>query len=261
MVPAAVGFQCPECVAAGQSNQRLVTSTFGQADPVVTYALIAMNAAMFLLTAMSPAVSDQLDLFAGINRLVPPVLVSGIADGEWWRVLTSGFLHAGILHIGFNMYALYILGPAMERTVGWPRFITIYFVSLIGGSAGALLSTDPRVATVGASGAIFGMFGAFIFLQLSRGQNPMQGGIGPIILLNLFITLVIPGISKGGHVGGLIAGIICGYVLLGRNRTEALQRARHTKVLVPACLALGVVLFGVAVWAAYYATDNLGALI
>ncbi len=258
MIPAAVGFQCPECSSSGRANQRLVAASLGRVDPVVTYGIIALNAAVFVALLMSASFSDRFDLFAGLFR---SGAVGGIASGEWWRVVTSGFLHAGIMHIGFNMYALYIMGGAMERTVGWPRFLTIYAVSLIGGSAGALLSTSPFVATVGASGAIFGLFGAFVFLQMSRGQNPWQGGIATIILINLAITFLIPGISKGGHIGGLIAGTVCGYILLGRTREEGRQRAAQSRVLIPVCLALGLGLFALAVWAADYATANLEALI
>jgi membrane associated rhomboid family serine protease len=208
--------------------------------------------------AASAQFTARFYLFAGPSTLE---VVGGVAEGEWWRIITGGFLHANLLHLAFNMYALYIVGGAMERVVGWPRFLTIYMVSLLGGSAGALLTTDPFIPTVGASGAIFGLFGAFVFLQMSRGMNPMQGGIGPTILLNLLITFAIPGISKGGHIGGLVAGLICGYILLGRNRVEARTRRDATRVLIPVCLAVGLACAVLGVWAADYAASHSSALI
>ena len=130
----------------------------------------------------------------------------GVANGEWWRVGTAAFLHANTLHILFNMYALWLLGRALERYIGAGRFLAIYAVSGITGSAGALLLTNLYTPTVGASGAIFGLMGALLVLE--RRGVPLVGPIIPVLAINLFISWRIPGISIGGHVGGLIGGVV-----------------------------------------------------
>ena len=135
-----------------------------------------------------------------------------VADGDWWRIITSGFLHAGLLHIAFNMYFLYFLGTLLEPAIGKVRFGIIYFVALLGGSVGALL-LSPNDVTVGASGAVFGLMGAAILAMRARGIDPMQSGLGVTLLLNLGITFVIPGIAIGGHLGGFAAGFIIGYFM------------------------------------------------
>jgi membrane associated rhomboid family serine protease len=160
-----------------------------------------------------------------------------VADGEWWRIITGGFLHAGLLHIAFNMSFLYFLGSMLEPEIGRLRFGIIYFVSLLGGSFGALI-LDPNVASVGASGAVFGVMGAAILAMRARGIDPMQSGLGVTLLLNLGITFLIPGISKGGHIGGLVAGLLVGYLMF-----EVGERRRlSTTPLLGVCAALGVAL-------------------
>jgi membrane associated rhomboid family serine protease len=180
-----------------------------------------------------------------------------IAEGEWWRVITGGFLHVNVIHIAFNMWALYLMGNVMERVIGPVRFTTIYLVSLIGGSFGAILLT-PDAPTVGASGAIFGLFAAFACLELSVGHNPMKGGIGPTIVINLVITLIFSGafsisdqvgirISVGGHVGGLVAGGICGAMMFGLNPAQSRKLARQQTLTTTLSAALGVGLFVAAI--------------
>ena len=140
-------------------------------------------------------------LFGSIRGL--PAL--GVAHGQWWRIVSSGFMHEDLLHIGFNMYVLYILGQMLEPALGRVRFGTVYGVSLLTGSFGALLVT-PHSPTVGASGAIFGLMGAAAVEMRARQIPIMQSGVGGLILINLVISFTLPGISWGGHIGGLIGG-------------------------------------------------------
>lgn len=134
---------------------------------------------------------------------------------EWYRLVTSGFVHFGIIHLAFNMFALYQLGQMVERAIPRVQFALLYFASLLGGSLGALLveGTNPSL-TAGASGAVFGLLGAAAVGLHRRGINIFSTGIGTALLLNLFITFSISGISIGGHLGGLAAGGICGFVML-----------------------------------------------
>ena len=136
-----------------------------------------------------------------------------VAAGDWWRLLSDGFLHANPLHIGTNMLSLFFIGRLVEPAIGTLRTGLIYFVSLAAGSLGVLI-VDPGEATLGASGAIFGLAGALLVLAHLRGAGVMQTGIGPMILLNLVFTVSIPGISIGGHFGGLIGGCVLGYLIL-----------------------------------------------
>jgi len=140
-----------------------------------------------------------------------------IASGQTWRIVTSGFVHESLIHVGFNMWVLWVLGTAFESYVGARRMIIVYGVSLLWGSAGALL-LSPGVLTIGASGAIFGVMGALVVMFRQRGIAIMQSGLGFLILINLGFTLTVPGVSIGGHLGGLIGGALCGFVLSGYGR-------------------------------------------
>ena len=133
-------------------------------------------------------------------------------DG-WYRLVTSGFLHFGLLHLAFNMYFLYVLGPILERPLGRTRFALLYFASLLGGSLGVILS-DSTSITAGASGAVFGLLGAATVGLWRRGVNPFSTGIGTALLINLFITFFVPGISIGGHLGGAAVGALCALTML-----------------------------------------------
>jgi membrane associated rhomboid family serine protease len=140
-----------------------------------------------------------------------------IADGDWYRIVTGGFLHAGPLHLLFNMYVLYIAGTLLEPGIGTPRFLAIYFVSLFAGSFGALL-LDPNTVTVGASGAIFGLMAAVVVVARGRGMEELASQFGLFIVLNLALTFAIPNISIGGHLGGLIGGGVAALLLVGVER-------------------------------------------
>jgi len=206
MTATQVGMRCPEC-----SRQRTQVRTMRslESDPRLTYALIAANVIAFLGVVASGGT-----LFSGGGTLTIDGALRGnfVADGEWWRLLTSGFLHAGLIHLSLNMFILYLLGGLLEPAIGKVRFGLIYLVALLSGSFGALLLT-PDALTLGASGAVFGLMGAAVIVMRARGINPMESGIGMLILLNLGITFLVPGISIGGHVGGLIGGGLAAYVL------------------------------------------------
>lgn len=137
----------------------------------------------------------------------------GMADGEWYRLVTSGFLHFGIIHLAFNMLLLYQLGQLLEPALGRARFVLLYFAALFAGSFGALL-TAPNSLTGGASGAVFGLMGAAAVGLHRRGVNVFSTGIGTTLLINLVLTFSIRGISVGGHLGGVITGGLCGWVML-----------------------------------------------
>jgi membrane associated rhomboid family serine protease len=209
MTPTPVGMRCPDC--AGQ-KQRVQSLRSMHVDPTVTYVLIAINVLMFL---GSGAGGSFLTGSGGSSRVFQDLALWGPAidiGHDYWRLVTAGFLHSGLLHIGFNMYILYWLGTMLEPALGHARFLALYFTSLLAGSFGALL-LSPNAVTVGASGAVFGLMGAAFVMQRARGIDPMQSGIGPVILLNLAISFVIPNISIGGHLGGLICGAAAAFAM------------------------------------------------
>jgi membrane associated rhomboid family serine protease len=200
MTPTPVGMRCPEC-SKDKTPVRTLSSM--HANPTVTMALIVINAVAFLASGQfgvgSSASSNQ--VFAN-GALYGPLIDQ---NNEYWRLVTSGFLHAGFIHIAFNMYLLYMLGNMLEPALGNVKFALVYVVGLLGGSFGALL-VNPTAVTVGASGAIFGLMGAAFFELRNRGIDPFQSGIGGLILLNLAFSFVLSNISIGGHIGGLIGG-------------------------------------------------------
>ncbi len=207
MTTTSVGMRCPDC-ASQKTQVRTVRNMTD--EPTLTYVLIAINVVVAFGTLFSGGGSTSaggtlLD-DGGLSRF-------DIEQGEYWRLVTSGFLHAGLLHLLFNMFGLYILGGLLEPAIGRLRFGTIYVVSLLAGAFGALL-LQPEGLTVGASGAIFGLMGAAVIVMRSRGMNPMESGLGLWIGLNLLITFTIPNISIGGHIGGLLGGALAAFVLV-----------------------------------------------
>lgn len=196
---------------------------------LMTMSLIVANVAVFLLVllvsrepaALTGGVTDM-HLRLGLSKdvLAQPIVWQSDDGGlfmtepdGWYRLITSGFLHFGIIHLGFNMYFLYVLGPMLEPALGRVRFLLLYVASMLGGALGVIL-IDTGGMTAGASGAVFGLLAAATVGLWRRGVNPFTTGIGTALLLNLFITFAIPGISIGGHLGGAIAGAICGAVML-----------------------------------------------
>lgn len=228
MRSAAVGHQCPNCVDEGAKSVRKPKGSLG-AKPIVTYVLIAANVVMFVLQMVVPGLQQALFLWpAGV-----------VAYDEYYRLLTSAFLHDGPTHILFNMWALWVIGPALERWLGKTRFITLYFLSALGGSVLVYLLTPINVPTLGASGAIFGLFGAT--LALSRKLNFDMRWIAGLIVVNLVITFVVPSISWQGHIGGLLTGAALGAVY------AYAPRANRMLIEVSVSLVL-VVSFVALVW-------------
>ncbi len=201
MTQASIGHHCPECVAS--QGQRVYTPRdLTQQRPPVTTALIVANVVTFLGQMLS---ADRLTVW---GLLFGPE----VADGELWRVLTSGFLHGGLLHIGFNMYALWIFGPTLERGVGTLRFALMYLAGLLGGSVAVLLF-DFGQPTLGASGAVLGLAGALSAVLWVRGINIFRTSLAGILVLNLALPLLVGGISFWGHFGGIAAGFVAGLFL------------------------------------------------
>lgn len=165
--------------------------------------------------------------------------------GEWYRIVTSGFVHFGIIHVGFNMYLLYMLGQMLEPGIGRVKFALVYFASLFGGSAGAML-LQPGGFHGGASGAVFGLMGAAFVGYRLRGINPFATGIGTLLLLNLFITFAIPGISIGGHLGGVVAGAICAAVVLAPVRGRYPEWASYALPVVVMVVSVALTAFAVS---------------
>lgn len=217
MTQAAVGVRCPECSGRksgpAPAARRLGARTSGTA--VATTTLVVINVLVYLVE-MTQGVGLR---GVGGSELIDQGAIYGpaIADGEWWRLVTGGFLHASIIHIAFNMYLLWILGGALERYAGTARFLAIYFAGLLWGSAGALV-LSPESNTVGASGAVFGLMAALYLLERQRGIALLGGSVGALLLINLAFSFFFPGISIGGHVGGIIGGAAAAFILSGYGK-------------------------------------------
>jgi membrane associated rhomboid family serine protease len=230
MNDAAVGHQCTECVGAGAKTVHQPRTSFGGrqhgAKPVVTYALIAVNVLMFALQTVSADLQSELVLFS-----------PAVADGDLYRLLTSAFLHYGVTHLLFNMWALYVVGPPLEAQLGRLRFSALYVLSALGGSVLVYLLSSLGAATAGASGAIFGLFGA-TFVVGKRLNLDVRWVVG-LIAINLAFTFVIPlmggqNISWQGHVGGLITGAVvaAAYAYAPREGRTAIQVSATAAILV-----------------------------
>lgn len=263
MTPTPVGMRCPEC-----SKQRTEVRTARNltADPTLTFTLIGINVIVFL-AEMFGGTGMQIqgsfaDQFALLGVGTQNGEVIGVSQGEWYRLITGGFLHANFIHIGFNMYLLYLLGSMIEPAVGKLRFGALYFASLLGGSLGVMIMNPgaligPLELTVGASGAVFGLIAAGFLVERSQGLGLFQSSLGMLLVLNLVITFLIPGVSIGGHIGGMIVGGICGYLMLVWAPRENSKQAGN--VALGATIVIGLAAAAGAIWAADYAVQN-GAL-
>ena len=242
MTFAAVGIRCPDHANVGavkpspaRTMQSVRRTTRSIAAPATT-ALIAIIVVVYMITA---AQGGGINLPGG--KLFSDWALQGLAvsDGNWWRLVTAMFLHGSLLHLAFNMFALYWLGNIIEQALGTPRFLLVYFVSGLAGSAGALWFSSAFDVTVGASGAIFGLIGALLILEyLSTGSLMGQALI--LILVNLALTFAVPGISIGGHLGGLAGGIVATFALMRYSVSP--QRT----VGIAVAIGVGVVSVGLA---------------
>jgi membrane associated rhomboid family serine protease len=216
---------------------------------LVAYALIAINFVVFVwmagvnsdnLTGRRITQQDvDLGLFKELCRGGFCAADIGTVHGEWYRLISAGFLHFGILHIAFNMLLLFQLGNLLEPVVGRIRFGLLYFASLLGGAAGVLV-LSPHELTGGASGAVFGLLGAAAVALWLRGVNPLSTGIGTLIVLNLFITFTLPNVSIGGHLGGLIAGAAAGWFVAAPKHRRVPVAVTYIAPLAVAVIALGI---------------------
>lgn len=213
LTPASVGFHCRQCVAESRAARPVARTISGGVhgqQPVVTFALIAVNVVVFLVTMIQGGGESGLGSSSWFrDGALTPVVAS---SGEWWQLLTSGFLHVSVLHIAMNMLSLYFIGVGLERVLGPVRFGAVYLLSLLGGSAAVMLFSDEFTATAGASGAIFGVLGA-LAVTLKRLRVDMRQ-LGIIIALNAFITFTVSGISWQAHLGGFIVGGIVGAAMV-----------------------------------------------
>lgn len=222
MTMAPVGIRCPDHSGQPQGVGRVATGVRRAASEggsgQLTRGLLAVNVGIFLVmvatgATLSRAGGPLYEWGALFVRARAGGEVLGLAEGEWWRLLSAAFLHHGIFHLGMNMLVLYLVGTPLEMALGRARYLTIYFVSALAGSAGALL-LSPGAITVGASGAIFGIFGAAVVLE-RQGVYALGGSIMGLVILNLIITFTIPNISVGGHLGGFVGGAL-GMLALSR---------------------------------------------
>ncbi len=230
LVQANVGSHCLDCAKASRPDIKTRARFWSARQPVlVTTILIGLNIAVFiailLVTADPSALGGGVTnahLELGLSRQVleQPIIWQGdngsvfiTQPDEWYRVVTSGFLHFGLIHIALNMFFLYVLGPMLEPQLGRIRFLLLYIASMLGGALGVVL-LDSGGISAGASGAVFGLLAAAAVGQWRRGINPLTTGIGSTLLLNLVITFAIPGISIGGHIGGALAGALCATTML-----------------------------------------------
>jgi membrane associated rhomboid family serine protease len=208
MIPASVGFQCPECVREGNKGVRQARTMFGgsvSGDPGwVTKALIAINVVAFVVQQASNEFTRRLwDVGITVD---PDGTIAGVASGEYYRLITSAFLHGGFLHLALNMYALYLFGPEIEAALGRWRFTALYLVSAVGGSVVSYTFGQPFQPSVGASGAVFGLLGAYfvILRRLRRDTTPLL----VLLAINLVLGFTVARIDWRAHLGGLVVGAL-----------------------------------------------------
>ena len=268
-IEAPVGYQCPRCAQGGQPVRRMVDVV--QHAPV-TRALVGVIAVLFVVTSVVPAVTTSF----GLRPIVlTPDGVAALASlagwyqpselaltiGEPWLLLTSGFLHANLMHVGFNGLLLWQLGHLLEPLLGRGRYVALYAAGLFGGSLGVVLVSwvsvlagisgidlvgqilggNPLQLTIGASGAVFGLMGAAMVVLRARGVNPWRTSIGTLVALNLVLTFLVPAISVGGHLGGLLAGVVAGRLLMV-DREQAASRRNAVFGLALAMVVVSLVL-------------------
>lgn len=238
MTPASVGFHCPECTRSGAQRVIPARAVLARRDAApVTTALIIVNVVAFF----AQQATDRSGGFSLTNWgiLFGPL----VGAGEWWRIVTSGFLHGGLMHLGFNMLALWSFGPALERALGPARYALAYLASLLAGTV-AVLTFNYTTPTLGASGAVLGLAGALTAVLWSQGIKPNQTSLGGIFLINLLLPLLVPRISFWGHLGGIAGGFAAGWLLSWlpvRYRQPASTALGATAGLCLALLAVAVV--------------------
>ena len=225
LIPASVGSHCLDCTKAARPDVKTRARYWNAKQNIlVTYSIMAINIAVFIYTSVADPDSlsnrrglTQAQCDLGLSKVIMQEVVGCgtklYQPTEWYRLISSGFLHYGIIHIAFNMLLLFQLGQLIEPAVGRLRFGALYFASLLGGSLGVLIANDGGLSG-GASGAVFGLMAAAAIGLHRRGVNVFSTGIGTTLVLNFVLTFAIDGISIGGHLGGAAAGAVCGFVML-----------------------------------------------
>lgn len=245
MRTAAVGFQCPTCVSEGAKSTRSGRTAYGgkrSANPALTsQVLIAVNVAVFVLIQVTGGSSSpwfyRLALLPSRGvALVDgrPTIFDGVANGAVWQLLTSAFTHVDLWHIGFNMVALWVLGPQLEAVLGRTRFLAVYFLSALSGSVLVYWLSGVSTPTIGASGALFGLMGALLVVVYK-----VHGDVRQIMMwigLNFVITFLVPFISWQGHLGGFVGGLVVAAAFVYAPKTN------RSLWQLGAAVALGVLL-------------------
>jgi membrane associated rhomboid family serine protease len=248
MTMAPVGIRCPDHSGKAQGVQRVTKgvrrAAFEGTGAKVTKALIGINVAVYVA---------ELATGGGVNGSGSTIYLKGVLfgplleQGEWWRLVTAAFLHYGPIHLILNMVALYWFGSLLEERIGSARYLLLYLVSGLAGSAGSLLwSNGFQTPTVGASGAIFGILGAGLVLERQRDYVFGGSALG-VIVINFVFTFSISGISKGGHIGGLVGGILCALGLTRFGRGHAAY-GRPGVLGVATIAIVGVASIAIAYW-------------
>lgn len=235
MRSASVGFQCPDDVAAGARTVREPRTVFGgrvSGDTSrVAIGLVIANVAVFLLGMLL----GERELVGRFGNVGGAPGAFGVADGEFYRLITAAFLHAGLLHLAFNMFALATVGPLLESALGRVRFTALYALSALGGSVLSFVIASPVQFGVGASGAIFGLFGAYYVVVRRLGGETRS--IVTLLVINLVITFAVPNIDWRAHVGGFLTGAALAAAFAYAPRT-----GRRDAVQLGACVLVGLVL-------------------
>jgi membrane associated rhomboid family serine protease len=237
MTTTPVGMRCPECA---RQRTRARTIRAGTGEPTLTYVLIGIN----VIAGIGSLYGGNVGTEGGSLTDAWAISRADIAAGDYWRILTNGFVHVGIFHLAFNMLALWILGSMLEPALGRLRFGLVYFVSLLCGSLGVLVLSGASSA--GASGAVFGLMGSALVLFRARGLSLLESGLGIWLGLNLLITFTIPNISIGAHLGGLVGGIVATFVLeeLGERGRVPMRMAE----LMCGAIGVGAVAASIALY-------------
>ncbi|MFC3503373.1 rhomboid family intramembrane serine protease [Micromonospora krabiensis] len=254
MRAASVGHQCPECVSEGRRSVRPARTAFGGGAAgrrgYVTKTLIGLNVLLMVLSIASDRGGDAAVGGSGFGGLLggntpltdwgsviglaifPDGTVGGVADGQWYRLITAMFLHYGLLHLLLNMWALWVLGRSLEATLGPLRFLGLYLLAGLGGNVAAYLFSAQNSASAGASTAIFGLFAAIFVIMRRLGRD--TSSILPILVINLVLTFTVPSISVAGHLGGLVVGGLMSLVLAyaPRSHRSLVQLAGGVIILV-----------------------------
>ncbi len=253
MTPTSVGMRCPEC--AGDVTQvRTASSMSGGVQ--ATFVLIGINVAVFVVQLLTGGPSGTDGWVFSHGALCAHAVGDGgvcggggqIIDstgGEWWRIVTSGFMHGGLIHLGLNMFVLYILGQVLEPAIGTVRFVALYLVALLAGAVGALIMSDPFTFTVGASGAIFGLFIATILIARERGMTDVVRQLGFWLAINLVFTFAASNISVGGHIGGIIGGAVAALIVVAAERQASRRETLRMELVT--MTVIGVVCFAAAI--------------